>query len=112
MSRPHAADSAVRAGILVVDDEQIVLHLLDSALTGAGIPVWLARDGPEALTLYERHRDRIAGALLDVRMPGMDGPQVMAELRQANPELPCCFMTGHSGGYTAADLVSLGALYV
>ena len=48
--------------------------------------------------------------LLDVRMPGMDGPQTLASLQRIDPAVVCCFMTGHAGGYTADGLLALGAV--
>jgi CheY-like chemotaxis protein len=47
--------------------------------------VWLAAGGQEALDLYQRHREAIDVVLLDVRMPGLDGPQTLAALRALNP---------------------------
>jgi CheY-like chemotaxis protein len=47
--------------------------------------------------------------LLDVRMPGMDGPQTLAALREINPAVRCCFATGHAGAYEEADLLRAGA---
>jgi len=50
--------------------------------------------------------------LLDVRMPEMDGPQTLAALRSINPEVRCCFMSGHTGDYSAEQLLELGASHV
>ncbi len=48
--------------------------------------------------------------LLDVRMPGMDGPQTLAALKRINPAVLCCFMTGYAGDYTGEGLLALGAV--
>ena len=50
-----------------------------------------------AVDLYRRHRDEIAAALLDVRMPGMNGPETLEALREIDPHLRCSFMTGDPG---------------
>ena len=42
-------------------------------------------------------------------MPGLDGPATLLALRELDPSLPCCFMTGETGGQTPADLLALGA---
>jgi CheY-like chemotaxis protein len=97
-------------GILVVDDDQMLLSLLKTVLQRQGFTVWLAATGHAAVDLYRRNQERITVVLLDVRMPGMDGPQTLAELRQINPLLACCFMSGHTGDYSADDLENLGAL--
>jgi CheY-like chemotaxis protein len=72
----------------------------------------LAADGREAVQLFVRHEAEVRVALLDVNMPGLDGPGALARIRQANPRVPCCFMTGHSGRYSGADLLALGAVQV
>ena len=61
-----------------------------------GLAVWLAADGPEAVELYRGHRDTIDVVLLDVQMPGLDGPATLTALREFDPGVLCCFMTGHS----------------
>jgi CheY-like chemotaxis protein len=74
--------------------------------------VWLASNGVEAIEIYRTHRERIAVILLDVRMPDRDGPQTLDTLRELNPAVPACFMTGDGGDYAAEDLIRRGASYV
>jgi anti-anti-sigma factor len=97
------------AGILVVDDAAAVRGLLARWLRGCGFAVWAAATGAEALEVYRGHRAAIDLVLLDVRLPGMDGPEVLAALRQINPRVACCFMTGDPGLYTEEGLRGLGA---
>jgi CheY-like chemotaxis protein len=92
----------------VVDDEALIRSLLDTGLRLYGFRVWLAAGGREALRLYEQHADEIAVALLDVQMPGLDGPHTLQALRALDPELPCFFMSGHLGNYTEEALFQLG----
>jgi DNA-binding NtrC family response regulator len=99
-------------GVLVVDDDALVRAMLQAVLQRQGFAVWLADCGRAALEMYQRHREHIAVVLLDVRMPGLDGPQTLALLRRADPEVVCCFMTGHAGPYTPQDLLALGALHL
>jgi CheY-like chemotaxis protein len=99
-------------GILVVDDDPSIRLLLDVGLRQRGFTVWKAANGEEALALYRLHRDAIALVLLDVRMPVLDGPQTVAALRQLEPRLSFCFMSGNSGDYTAERLLQLGAACV
>ncbi len=97
-------------GVLVVDDEPYIRNLLDAVLRRHGFAVWAADGGRAALDLYRQHQSAISVVLLDVRMPGMDGPQTLASLQRIDPAVVCCFMTGHAGGCTADGLLALGAV--
>ncbi len=102
--RPH--------GILVADDEEEVRDVLHDKLRHEGFSVWLAADGQEALDLYRTHCETIDVALLDVCMPGLDGPQTLAALQELTPQIRCCFMSGYLGSYTEERLRDLGAATV
>jgi CheY-like chemotaxis protein len=106
---PHPATPA--PGILVVDDDQIVLGLLKTVLVREGFQVWASPSGHDALDVYGRNRDGIDLVLLDVCMPGLDGPGTLAELRRVNPAVRCCFMSGNTGPYSPEDLLGLGSLH-
>ena len=107
---PHATPRTY--GVLVVDDEGALRRLLDVGMRQEGFAVWLAANGREALDLYRRHREIIATVLLDVRMPGLDGPQTLAALQELNPQIRCCFMSGDTGSHTEAILGNPGAATV
>ena len=96
-------------GILVVDDQASVGSMLDVGLRQEGFMVWLADNGREALDLYGRYRRMIDVILLDVRMPGWDGPQTLAALQELNPQIRCCFMSGDIGRYGEWQLRDWGA---
>jgi CheY-like chemotaxis protein len=87
----------------------MLLHLLTAVFRRRGFAVWTATNGPTAVAAYQEHQDEIDVALLDVRMPGVDGPGTLARLRQINPALRCCFMSGHTGEYTTDHLLACGA---
>jgi CheY-like chemotaxis protein len=99
-------------GILVADDEAAIRQVLDAALRQQGFAVWLAADGEEAVKLYRAHQREISLVLLDVRMPGLDGPRTLEALHHLDPQLPCCFISGDSGSYSRDELLKLGALEV
>jgi len=94
-------------GVLVADDEAHVRALLDAVLRRAGMRVWLAAGGGEAVELLREHGGAIDVALLDVRMPGLTGPEALARMRELRPGLPCVFMTGHAGPHDEAELLAL-----
>jgi CheY-like chemotaxis protein len=73
------AASASSLEILVVDDQEVILLLLEDVLTGAGFRVETRDDGALGLARAREHPP--AAILLDVRMPGMDGWEVLAALK-------------------------------
>jgi CheY-like chemotaxis protein len=103
---------ARRCGILVVDDEPCLREVLSLGMREQGFAVWLAADGLEALDQYRRHRETIDVVLMDVCMPGLDGPHALAALQELDPWIRCCFMSGDLGSYTEARLCDLGAAAV
>ncbi len=95
----RAADlprGAAWPGVLAVDDDAAVLGLLSVGLALQGFSVWQASSGAEAIAIYSAHRADIHVVLLDVDMPGLDGPQTLTALRALDPDLPAGFMTGNS----------------
>jgi CheY-like chemotaxis protein len=104
--------AAARPEVLVVEDEVAVLQMLGVALRHYGFEARLARSGQQAVELYRRHHDSIALVLMDVQMPGLDGPHTLAELQRVNPAVCAVFMSGHTGDYSAEDLLALGAARV
>jgi len=100
------------SGVLVADDDEAVRRMLAEGMRTHGFAVWLAASGREAVELYLAHRDRIDVVLLDVQMPGLNGPVALAALREIDPRVHCCFMTGDAGHYTDSMLAGLGAAAV
>ncbi|HVK14532.1 MAG TPA: response regulator [Gemmataceae bacterium] len=94
-SHPPGADHAQPApGILVVDDDCAVRRFLEHSLTRAGYRIFGASNLADAVTMFDLVRCHVRLALLDVSMPGGDGPEVLRELRLLSPELPAVFMSG------------------
>jgi DNA-binding NtrC family response regulator len=111
-SFPACSNPERQLGILIVDDEPAVGLLLEVGLHRLQFAVWVASEGTAAVPLYEQHRAHIHLALLDVRMPGWDGPRKLAALHEVSPDLPCCFMTADPGTYTEEELLEQGAVHV
>jgi two-component system, OmpR family, response regulator len=95
--------------VLVVDDLPLVREVLRASLRCHGFQVRLAADGQEAIELYRRDHDAIALVLLDVQMPGVDGPAVLTALRAIEPDVRAFFMTGDAGRYGEDQLLATGA---
>jgi CheY-like chemotaxis protein len=101
-----------RPGVLVVDDSDQVRHMLELALGHHDFMVWTASGGQEAVEVYRQHHAAVAVVLLDVRMPVMDGPATLKALKQIDPGVRCCFMSGDTGEYRVQDLIDQGAAHV
>jgi CheY-like chemotaxis protein len=101
-----------RPEILVVEDEEAVRNVLALGLRSQGLAVRLTSGGQQAAEVYRRHHHNFSLALLDVQMPGLDGPQTLALLRQVNPAIRCVFMSGSTGTYSTDELLALGAVRV
>ncbi len=79
--------------ILVVDDEEAVLHLLEVFLSYLGYGFLQARSGAEALELLREGREA-AGAIVDYTLSGMDGRALAVALKEASPGLPVVLTSG------------------
>jgi signal transduction histidine kinase len=99
------ANSPVR--ILVVDDEPNVLTTIQAILQHEGYLVDACADGAAALrAIRERHYDLV---LTDLKMPGVDGLAVLAEVRRQAPETVTVMMTGYGSIDSALEAIQLGA---
>src|SRR5262245_9445816 len=101
-----------RSGVLVVDDQEFIRSMLNTALGQQGFAVWLAANGREAIEVYLQHSQDIDLVLLDVRMPGLDGPQTLAILERLDPKVRCCFMSGDTGNYTYSQLARPSVVHI
>jgi CheY-like chemotaxis protein len=91
--------------ILVAEDEEVVGRVVVDILNRAGYRAMLARDGQQALQLYEEHASAIDLVILDVVMPKVDGREVCLRLRAMQPDLPVLFSSGHSGAVLEPDFI-------
>lgn len=79
--------------ILVVDDEEHVRQLFKEELTEEGYEVFLAADGEEAIRMVDEVQPDLV--TLDVRMPGMDGIEVLRVLKEKRRDLPMIMCTAY-----------------
>jgi two-component system response regulator HydG len=93
--------------ILVVDDDVDTCRNLSDILTDLGYHVATAHDGPSALDLVrQRHFDV---ALLDLKMPGMDGLELYRNIRKLRADTVALIVTAYAGGNTTEDALAAGA---
>jgi len=93
--------------VLVVDDEESMRFFLRRALTRRGFAVQVAPDGPAALARFGEARPD--AVLLDVRMPGMGGREVLERLRARDAAVPILMMTGYGNVEDATAAMWAGA---
>jgi len=93
-------------GVLLVDDESVMLDLGKELLEEQGYAVHVAPGGREALELYTSHRDEIDIVVLDLVMPGMDGGQLYLELKKINPGIKAFFCTGYMSDRVITELLA------
>ena len=96
-----------KANILIVDDEEVVRHSHLRSLEGTGCKTRAAEGGSEAIQVMEQHPADVI--LLDLRMPGLDGMDVLKTLKQRWPDSEVVVITGYPCIETAKQAVRLGA---
>jgi len=97
----------MKARILVVDDEAEIRRSVRMILEYEGHDVQEASSGPEALALVQREAPDLV--FLDIKMPGMDGLEVLQKMRELNDALPIVIISGHATVSTAVEATKLGA---
>src|SRR3954453_23062416 len=93
--------------VLFVDDEKPLQDLLREELPRLGHEVTVCPDGKAALKVLEK--TKFDAAILDLRMPGMTGIEVLEHLKKVAPDTEAVVMTGHASMETAIEAVRLGA---
>ncbi len=79
--------------ILLVDDEEGIRKVLDISLSDSGFKVFTAETGKEALDIFRKMRPPIV--LTDIKMPGMDGIELLQKIKEESPDTEVIMITGH-----------------
>jgi len=93
--------------VLVVDDEKNICDLLQQAMEHAGCSVQTACDGRQAVELVKK--SRFDAIFLDIKMPGMNGVEVLKRLRETQPEAAFVMITGYATSELVDESLSSGA---
>ncbi len=79
--------------LLLVDDEEGIRNVLRISLSDLGYTVFTAVDGKEALNIFKEEQPNIV--LTDIKMPGIDGVELLRRIKHENPETEVIMITGH-----------------
>jgi len=93
--------------LLLIDDEPAILRVLSISLRVDGYEVISAQSGPEGLAAFEQEGPHIV--LTDIKMPGMDGIEVLKKVKLINPDAEVIIITGHGDIENAIEALKYGA---
>jgi len=93
--------------ILLVDDEEGIRKVLGISLADVGYKVFTASDGKEALELFHQHTPPII--ITDIKMPVMDGIELLKQIKRTNPDIEVIMLTGHGDMDLAIECLKLEA---
>lgn len=93
--------------ILLIDDEEDILKVLSMSLKMDGYDVITATGGKEGIALFKQTAPQIV--LTDIKMPGMDGLQVLKQIREFEPHAEVIIITGHGDIDSAIEALQYGA---
>jgi len=94
--------------VLLAEDEEQVRSVAKRMLERMGLNVLTARDGREAVDLFQETADRVSLVLLDLTMPRMDGDQAMEEIHRIRPDVRAILASGYSEQETAKRFAEKG----
>ncbi|MDJ0720606.1 MAG: response regulator [Desulfobacterales bacterium] len=97
------------AKLLLVDDETAFLDAMKRRLTKRNFEVYTATSGMDALDLLSDEGEKVEVVILDVKMPGMDGIETLAEIKRKFPLVEVVMLTGHGTVPSAIDGMKQGA---
>jgi signal transduction histidine kinase len=93
--------------IIVVDDEKIIRERMKSLLELEGYTVFIAENGKEGLEIFAHEKPEIA--IVDIKMPGIDGIEVLERMKRIDADCEVFIATGHGGVETAVLALRKGA---
>ncbi|MBK7972875.1 MAG: response regulator [Deltaproteobacteria bacterium] len=93
--------------ILIVDDEDAIQRTVRGVLEDEGYRTSSVGDGNEAIGAIRQNKPDVV--LLDIWLPGLDGIQLLCDIKKSNPDLEIIMISGHANVHTAVQAVKLGA---
>lgn len=95
--------------ILVIEDEEVLLDLVMTLLQSEGFSVLGARDGAEAVRIFEERRSEISLVLSDMGLPVQSGWEVYQRMKEIDPNVKVILATGYQSEAMKQELMALGA---
>jgi DNA-binding NtrC family response regulator len=93
---------------MLVDDEADFINTMSKRLEKRDFKVITANDGEQALEMVDKNRN-LEVMILDVKMPGMDGIEVLEAMKKKYPLIEVIMLTGHATIESAIDGMKIGA---
>ena len=94
--------------VLLVDDEDMILDVGKRMLVKLGYQVFTARDGKEAIAVFQKYEDKIDLIILDMIMPNMGGGETFDRVKKMKPEIKVLLSSGYSINGQATEILNRG----
>lgn len=98
-----------KSHVLVVDDEELYRRALERILARVGHNVLMARDATEAMGIVSSQPVDLV--LCDIKMPGINGLELVRQIHDVEPDLPCIVITGYSSAENSIEALRAGAFW-
>lgn len=96
-----------KANILVIDDDEAIRDSCSQVFKKDGKTVKTAKDGLEGMKLFKK--EFFHAVLLDLKLPGLDGMEVLSRIKEENPKTPVIIITGYASIESAVEAIKRGA---
>lgn len=96
-----------KANILIIDDEEAILDSCSQVLKKEGYTVKGAKDGREGLKFFKKEFFHVV--LLDLKLPGLGGMEILSKIKEETPETPVIIITGYASIESAVEAMKRGA---
>ncbi|MFC1843744.1 ATP-binding protein [Thermodesulfobacteriota bacterium] len=107
--QPAVSDRLIQAGILIVDDEDLVASMLAEHLQNHGCRTFHAGDGEEALAILQQNKNDIDVVILDLNMPVMDGKTAYEKMIELKPDIKVLVASAYSLDDSVEEMLAKGA---